>query len=138
MKKMTRFAMLAFLIAAYATRVFAAEPDNKSQRDESAKQVAKTWLISLMQGETAVTTSLSAIPFSWDGKHKVNTHAELKSYYDGIVDEIGKKSLTPTSVKVAESSPKSVVVQIMVEGDDETIAITVRPGEASFVVGFVD
>jgi hypothetical protein len=48
------------------------------------------------------------------------------------------------SIEVTESSTESVVVRITIpdddEGgnDDETIDVTVKPGHASYVVGFVD
>ena len=77
------FAALVVFSASNATAVRA---DTNVERDESAMQVAKTWFTSLMQGETAVTTSLSGVPFNFDGKQQVKTHLELKQLYDQVVD----------------------------------------------------
>ena len=144
MKKLNRLAMFGPVVMAVATTTLSAAEIGKAERDENAKQVAKTWVVSWLQGETAVTTSLSAVPFSLDGKRNIETISELKAVYDELVKKNGKMKLKPKSIEIAESSMESVVVRITIpdddEGgnDDETINITVKPGHASYVVGFVD
>ncbi len=114
----------------------AAPPKDAAERDENATQVAKAWFTSLMQGETAVTTSLSAVPFAFDKKQEVESLSDLKKLYDQVVAKKGKRDLSPASVKIESSSPEKVVVILMIE--DEGIAVSVRPGEAFRVVGFWD
>lgn len=128
---------LPFTFIIFATIAFAG-PDEKQERNKSATQVATTWFTSLMQGQTAVTTSLSAVPFSVDGKQEVKTLADLKKLYDQVVEKKGKRDLKPASVEVKSSSPEKVTVILMIEGDDEGIAISIKPGEAFRVVGFTD
>lgn len=135
MNMMIRCMVLAASLGLVTATVGAA-PDGKAERNNHAIQVAKAWFISLMQGETAVTTSLSAVPFSFDGKHDIKTLAELKTFYDQVVEKKGKRDLKPGAVEVKSSSPETVVVSLAI--DDEGIAITVKPGEACRVVGFRD
>ena len=99
--------------------------------------MAKAWFISLMQGDSAVTTSLSAVPFAFDRKQEVNALPELKALYDKIVAEKGVREARLTAVKIASSSPERVEVVIML-ANEEKIAISVKPGEAFQVVGFSD
>ena len=108
------------------------------ERDDSAKQVAKAWFTSLMHGETAVTTTLSGVPFNFDGKQQVKTHSDLKQLYDQVVAEKGKRDLKPTSINIKSSSPEKVEVILMIEDDAEGTNVLVKPGEAFRVVGFVD
>jgi hypothetical protein len=136
MSKMIQGIVLAVSVALVAATVWAAPDAAKVERDKNATQVAKAWFTSLMQGETAVTTSLSAVPFSFDRKHEVKTLLELKELYDQIVNKKGKRDLKATSVKVNTSSPEKVEVVLMIE--DEGVAVTVRPGEAFRVIGFSD
>ena len=107
-------------------------------RDDGAVQVAKAWFTSLMQGETDVTTALSVVPFSLDGKREIATLAELKKIYDGVVEKKGKRNLKVASTKVNLSTPEKVTVLITIEGDDETISVFVKPGDACRVIGFRD
>jgi hypothetical protein len=79
-------AIVAFLVA---TVLSAAPYYTKVERDRDATQVAKAWFLSLVQGETAVTTSLSGVPFSFDKKQEVKTLPELKKLYDQIVAKKG-------------------------------------------------
>ena len=132
---MKLFAAVVVFSASVAT---ADRVDTNVERDESAMQVAKAWFTSLMQGETAVTTSLSGVPFNFDGKQQVKTHSELKQLYDQVVEKKGKRDLKPTSIKIKSSSPERVEVILMIEDDDEGITVLVKPGEAFRVVGFVD
>ena len=114
-----------------------AVPENEKEvRNDSAAQVARTWFTSLMRGETAVTTSLSAVPFSFDRKQEVKTLTDLKKLYDRVVKNKGKRDLKPTSVKIESSSAEKVEIVLMIE--DEGIVVTVKPGEAFRVVGFWD
>jgi len=121
-----------------ATMAFAAPNQEEVGRNEGPVQVAKAWLTSLMQGETEVVTSLSAVPFSFDGKHEVATLTELKKIYDGVVKEKGKRNTKVASAKIESSSPEKVVVSITIEGSDDTISVFVKPGDAFRVVGFRD
>ncbi len=104
----------------------------------NAVEVAKDWFTSLVRGETAVTASLSAVPFSFDGKHEIATLAELKGFYDGIVEKKGKRDILVASAKIESSSPEKIVVLITIEGSDETVSIFIKPGDAFRVVGFRD
>ena len=132
---MKLFAAVVVFSASIAT---ADQVDTNVERDESAKQVAKAWFTSLMQGETAVTTSLSGVPFNFDGKQQVKTYSELKQLYDQIVAKKGKRDVKTTSIKIKSSSPEKVEVILMIENDDEGITVLVKPGAAFRVVGFVD
>ena len=132
---MKRFAAVVVFSASVAT---ADRVDTNVERDDSAMQVAKAWFTSLMQGETAVTTSLSDVPFNFDGKQQVQTHSDLKQLYDQVVAKKGKRDLKPTSIRVKSCSPEKVEVILMIEDDDEGIDVLVKPGEAFRVVGFVD
>lgn len=118
------------------TLVQAAPPEDAATRNDSAKQIAKAWFTSLMSGETAVTTALSAVPFSFDRKQEVKSLPDLKKLYDQIVAKKGKRDLKPTSIKIESSSPKSVDVVLMIE--DEGVVVSVKPGDAFHVVGFSD
>jgi hypothetical protein len=117
---------------------FAAPDDAQAIRDDASAQVAKAWYISLMQGDTAVTASLSEAPFSLDSKHEIATIEELKKLCDQVVEERGKRNLKVASAKVSLSTPEKVTVSITIEGDDETILVDVKPGVAFRVIGFRD
>jgi len=110
----------------------------RAERDKSAREVARAWFTSLMRGETAVTLSLSTVPFSFDGKMEVKALPELKMLYDRVVERKGKRDVKIAAVEVKNSSPQKVVVGIMIAEDDEEIAITVKAGPAFRVVGFRD
>ena len=136
MRNINRYMVLTVSVALVAASVWAAPDEIKVERDKNATQVASAWFVSLMKGDTAVTTSLSATPFSFDRKQEIKTLPELKKLYDQIVGKKGKRDLKPTSIKVHSSSPEEVEVLIMIE--DEAIAVTVKPGESFRVVGFSD
>jgi hypothetical protein len=110
--------------------------EDVSRRNEDARQVAEAWFTSLMTGRTAVTTSLSAVPFSFDRKQTVESLTDLRNLYDQIVAKQGKRDLKPTAVKIESSSSKNVEVVVMIE--DEGVVVSVKPGEAFRVVGFWD
>ena len=131
--------VLAPLFAIIIGGVASAVPDDaKTIRDDTSAQVAKAWFISLMQGDTAVTTSLSETPFSFDSKQEIVTITELKKLYDQVVEKKGRRNLKVASSKVSLSTPEKVTVLIEIEGDDETISVDVKPGEAFRVIGFKD
>ena len=127
--------LLAIVIGGAA---FAATDEAKTIRDDASAQVAKAWFISLMQGDTAVTASLSEAPFDFDGKREIATIIELKKLYDQVVEKKGKRNLKVTSIEVILSTPEKVTVSITIEGEDERISVVVKPGEAFRVVGFRD
>jgi hypothetical protein len=130
---------LAPLIAIFIGSMASAAPnDAKTVRDVDSVQVAKTWFISLMQGDTAVTASLSEAPFSLDGTKEIATIGELKKIYDQVVKKKGKRNLKVASTKVNLSTAEKVTVLITIEGDDETISVFVKPGDACRVIGFRD
>jgi hypothetical protein len=126
-----------FVAVVLATMAFAGPANAVDERDKSATQVAKTWFTSLMGGDAAVTTSLSAVPFSFEGK-EVKTLPELEALYKQVIEKRGKRNLKATSVKIESSSPEKVVVVLMIEGGDEGIMISVKPADAFRVVGFKD
>jgi hypothetical protein len=136
MKHRTRCIALLAATAVHATVALAAPGYAKVERDRDATQVAKAWFTSLIQGETAVTTSLSVTPFLFDNKQEVKTLTNLKRLYDQIVKDKGKRNVKPTSVKIQSSSDKKVEIVLMIE--DEGIVVIVKPGEAYRVVGFRD
>ncbi len=116
--------------------VQAAPPEDAVIRNDSAEQIAGAWFTSLMSGETAVTTTLSAVPFAFDKKQEVKSLAALKKLYDEIAADKGSRDLKPTSIKVESSFPNNVNVVIMI--DDEKLIVSVKPGDAFHVVGFRD
>jgi len=131
--------LLAPLLAIIIGGVACAAPDDaKTIRDDASIQVAKAWFTSLMRGETAVTTALSDTPFNFDGKNEIATIAALKTLYDQVVEKKGKRNPKIVSAKVDLSTPEKVTVSITIEGDDETISVVVKPGEAFRVIGFAD
>ena len=137
--KSTLSCLLAPLFAILIGGMASAAPDDaKTVRDDASAQIAKTWFISLMQGDTAVAASLSETPFSLDGKHEIATMKELKKIYDQIVEKKGKRNLKIVSTKVSLSTPEKVTVSLTIEGDDETISVFVKPGDAFRVIGFTD
>jgi len=124
-------------VVVFSAAVARADPEEtRAERESNASQVAKAWFTSLMQGETAVTTSLSDVPFAFDRKQEVKTLTDLKRLYDQVVAKKGKRELKPTSVKIESSSPEKVEVVLMIE--DEGIVVVIKPGEAFRVVGFMD
>ncbi len=92
------FTLLATVIV-YSAAVATADPaDTNVQRDTNAEQVARAWFTSLMQGQTAVTTSLSEVPFDFDKKQEIKTHSDLKRLYDQVVEKKGKRDLKPLAI----------------------------------------
>ena len=136
MKIAILFTLLAAVVVLSAAAAMPDPPDDKVERDGNATQVAKAWFASLMKGETAVTASLSDIPFAFDKKLEVKTYSDLKQLYDQVVANKGKRDLKLTSVKIESSSPEKVEVVLMIE--DEGIVVVIKPGEAFRVVGFAD
>ena len=131
------FTLLAPVVV-YSAAVAMADPaDTNVQRDTNAEQVANAWFTSLMQGQTAVTTSLSEVPFDFDRKQGIKTHVDLKRLYDQVVEKKGKRDLKPTSIKIKSFSAEKVEVVLTIQ-DDEGILVTVKPGDAFRVVGFSD
>lgn len=130
--------LLTALVVIVTSVASAAPDDAKTIRDDASTQVAKVWFISLVQGDTAVTASLSEAPFNFDGKHEIATIQELKKLYDQVVKKKGKRNVKVASTKVSLSTPEKVTVSISIEGDDETITVLVKPGEAFRVIGFRD
>ncbi len=123
----------------------AKKPAQKTSRKESAKQVAHTWFQSLMSGDVAMITSLSDVPFAWDGKEIVESISKLKEMYKGIATDKGKRDLKATEIKILddknEISDKAfpidrIMVVVMI--GDEGITICVKPGDKFKVVGFSD
>ena len=131
------FTLLATVIVYSAAVATADPPDTNVQRDTNAKQVARAWFTSLMQGRTSVTTSLSEVPFDFDKKQEIKTHSDLNRLYDQIVEKRGKRDLKPTSIKIKSSSAEKVEVVLIIK-DDEEIVVTIKPKEAFRVVGFVN
>jgi hypothetical protein len=138
MKSMLSCLLAPFFAIIIGGVAFAAPDDAKTIRDDASAQVAKAWFISLMQGDTAVTASLSEAPFSFDSKQEIATITELKKLYDQVVEKKGKRNLKVASTKVILSTPEKVTVSITIEGDEETISVDVKPGEAFRVIAFRD
>ena len=134
------FAIKLFATATvfFASLATADRINSNDDRDKNATQIAKAWFVSLMEGETAVTTTLSGVPFEFDGKQQVKTHTELKRLYDQVVANKGKRNLKPASMKIKSSTPDMVEVTLMIDEDDEGINVLVKPGDTFRVVGFVD
>ena len=131
-----RYFALPASVALLAAVAWAGPGYTKVERDKDATQVAKAWFTSLMQGDTAITTSLSAVPFSFDRKQEVKRYSDLKKLFDQIVEKKDKRDIKPTSVKIESSSNEKVEVVLMIE--DEGVVVAVKPGEVFRVVGFWD
>ncbi len=129
---------LPITVIVLATMAFAGPDQAPEERDKVATQAAKTWFTSLVGGEPAVTTALCAVPFSFDGKMEIKTLPELEKLYGDIIKEKGKRDLKPVFVKIESSAPEKVVVILTIEGDDQKIAVSVKPGEVFRVIGFRD
>lgn len=110
--------------------------DPQEVRDTNASQVAEAWFVSLMKGNTAVTTSLSEVPFSFDRKQEVGDLKQLRNIYDQIVSKKGKRDLVPSSIEVKSPEPEKVEVVLMV--GDEGVLVLIKPGDAYKVIGFSD
>ena len=136
MRHRMRYFALPASVALLAAVAWAGPGYTKVERDKDATQVAKAWFTSLMQGDTAITTSLSAVPFSFDRKQEVKRYSDLKKLFDQIVEKKGKRDIKPTSVKIESSSNEKVEVVLMIE--DEGVVVAVKPGEVFRVVGFWD
>lgn len=128
--------MLPAAFVMFVAVAVAGQGYSKVERDRDAAQVAKAWFVSLIQGETAVTTSLSAVPFSFDKKQVVKTLTDLKKLYEQIVRKKGKRDIKPTSIKIQSTDDNKVEVVLMV--GDESVVVEVDPGEVYRVVGFWD
>jgi len=135
------------VIGAAAVSAVAAEPatEHEQRREAKAKQVAAAWFDSLMRGDTAVTTSLSDVPFAWDGKQIIESIGELERLFESVVADKGKRNIRATGIKVVtepnETEMKSfpvdcVVVDISI--DDEDVSTCISPGDTFKVVGFRD
>ena len=114
------------------------------QRDTDAEQVARAWFTSLMQGQTAVTTSLSEVPFDFDREQEIKEHSDLKRLFDQFVEQKGKRDLKPSSIQIKSSSTERVEVVLTIADVEnegfpmERFLVTVKPGDAFRVVGFSD
>lgn len=144
MRAIIPFTLLATAIV-YSVAIAMADPtDTDDQRDTNAEQVAKAWFTSLVQGQTAVTTSLSEVPFDFDRKQEVKTHSDLKRLYDQVVEKKGTRDLTPNSIQIKSSSAEKVEVVLTIADDEGTLSgleqvlVTIKPGDAFRVVGFSD
>jgi hypothetical protein len=136
MKTLIQIITVSAISVLFTTTVLAAADDAKDVRDRNASEVAKAWFISLMQGNTAVTTSLSEVPFALDRKQEIKTLSELKIIYDKLVTDKGKRNLIPSSIEIKSSSPEKVEVVLKIE--DEAVVVFVRPGDAYRIIGFWD
>ncbi len=137
-KNNKRCFVLPIAVIFLATMAFAGPAQTQDERDKGATQAAMTWFNSLMGGEAAVTTALCAVPFSFDGKKEIMTLPELEVLYEQIIKEKGKRDLKPVFVKIESSSPEKVVVILTIEGDDQKIAVSVKPAEVFRIIGFRD
>lgn len=135
------------ITAALAAAVLARGPhqDDGVPRAEKAKQIASAYFTSLMRGDTAVTTSLSAVPFAWDREDVIESLPALEKLYESVAANKGKRDIALTSIAVHQNVSRIVddsfaddriIVHVMV--GDEKIALCVRPGDAYKVVGFSD
>jgi nucleotide-binding universal stress UspA family protein len=138
-------AVICACVVVLGAPVFGQDKDAvDTKRAEKAKQVAKAWFESLVRGETAVTTSLSAVPFALDRVKVIESIKELDALYESIVAKKGKREIKVTAVKVAADEKKAdgakptdrIIVHVMI--GDEAIVVCVRPGDAYKVVGFSD
>ena len=126
----TTFVIFARLLIAPA----AAADATRIDRDQSASQVAEAWFNSLIRGNTAVTTSLSDVPFSFDREKEIDKLDELQRNFDAFVADKGGRDLKPSAIEIKSSSPDRV--EIVLKIGDEGIVVFVRPGDAFKVVGF--
>lgn len=137
--KSTLLCLITALVALIITSISSAAADDaKNIRDDASTQVAKAWFISFANGDTAVTTALSEVPFNFGGIIEVKKIPVLKMMYDDVLRRKKKLNLKIAAAKVTESTPEKVTVSITVEGDDKTISIFVKPGETFRVIGFTE
>lgn len=134
----TKIFALPIIGIVLATMSLAGPDQTQDERNKNATQAAMAWFTSLAGGEPAATAAMCAVPFSFDGKKEIMTLPELEALYDEIIKEKGKRDLKPVFVKFESSSPEKVVVILTIEGDDEKIAVTVKPGAVYQVIGFRD
>lgn len=126
-----------FCLAALAMAIgYAAEGQSRSLQDKDAEQIAKTWLASLSECNTAVSTSLSDVPFSIDNKRTVNSLTELRHFFDKVAEKKGRREITPESIQIESPSPERIEVTFIIA--DQEVVVCVRPGDAPRVVGFTD
>ena len=102
--RLAAFAGLS-LGALHAVAVLVTPVHAEDAADGEAVQVASAWFTSLMQGNTAVTTSLSAVPFDFDEQQEIATLAELKTLYKAVVMNKGKRDIGIASAEVDRSDP---------------------------------
>ncbi len=115
------------------------EPVNViNERNNNATQVALAWATSLTQGKTAVTASLSSIPFNFDGEDVIKAFPELNKRYKEVIETKGKRNMMITSVTIESSSPEKIVLLLTVEGTKDTIKVFVKTSETFRVTGFTD
>jgi hypothetical protein len=139
--------MSAVAVLALGLAVHAADVQPKARREAKAKQVASAWFQSLMQGDTAVTTALSDVPFAMDRKQTIESIAELEKMLESVLEKKGKRDIKPTAIKIAvdqnqiqkDAFPANfIVVHLVIDGDDEVIALCVKPGDTYKIVGLSD
>ncbi len=105
-----------------------------TRRDEDAKQVAVAWFNAVLEGRTAVATSLSAVPFTFGIDGVARSLGDLRKFYDRLIKEKGKRSAEIKAVRVKSSSPEKVVVELVLDGEE--MSVSVKPGDACRVTGF--
>ena len=94
------FAIVLGLVLATGTIGLEAEQDDvESPRSAKAQQIARAWFDSLMRGDTAVTTSLSDVPFAVDRKRVIESLRELERLYEEMVSKKGKRDMKVTEIK---------------------------------------
>ena len=135
MKKLILVFIVSAISTLFTTTSIAAPDDAKDIRDKNASEVAKTWFISLMQGNTDVAISLSEVPFDLDKQQEVKALPDLKIIYDKIVSEKGKRDLIISSIEIKSSTPDKVEVLLKIK-DDQGVLVIVRPGDAYKIIGF--
>lgn len=122
-------------------------PSNKAQevRAKKATQIAKAMVECLLNGQTAVATSLSDVPFAWDRKEVIESLVELESRFNAVVESKGDRSVRATKVEVRrddkavpkDAAPIDLIIVVAWIGD-EAIEVAIKPGDAYRVVGFSD
>jgi hypothetical protein len=150
MPRITSTVIVVVAVLAFGTGICRAEDQAANRTDEKrhakAEQVARAFFVSLTQGDTAVTTALSDVPFALDRKRTIESISELEKLFETVVEEKGRRDIKPTEIKVVadeneiqeDAFPADYIMVLLIIGDEEGVTLCVRPGDTFRVVGLSD
>jgi hypothetical protein len=114
-----------------------------------AVAVAQKWVVELTKGEDIEgLLNITAVPFLWDGREKLETPEQVKSHYSKVVTDKGKRTMPEITASFPDAGLKVpsvfkdqlvVVVFIPYKGDVEDIWISLAESNGEYKVsGFKD